>query len=85
MRTLTILKNLALILLLAVAASGTVSAKLASGPQNLGPGLHQVEDVLNLLTPQGIIESSYDGRAGVLCCSKGRSACEEGQQSNRTG
>lgn len=58
MRTPAILRNCFLTLLLALTASGAVNAKLASGPQNLGPDLHQAETVLNWLTPRGKTESS---------------------------
>lgn len=71
MRHWKILTQLLLTLLLAIAASGPVSAKLASGPQNLSPGLHQAETVLNSLWHQGIIESSYDDPSGSSVVAKG--------------
>jgi len=43
-----------LITLLALSANGVVSAKLASGPQNLSGGLHQSQTVLNALLHQGL-------------------------------
>jgi len=61
MRTLAILKNLVLILLLTLAASGTVNAKLASGPQTLGPDLHQAASGLEAAPRLGWSGSSYDG------------------------
>jgi len=61
MRTLAIFKNLVLILLLTVAASGTVNAKLASGPQTLGPDLHQAASGLEAAPRLGWSASSYDG------------------------
>jgi len=61
MRALAILKNLALILLLTIAASGTVNAKLASGPQTLGPDLHRAASGLEAAPRLGLSGSSYDG------------------------
>lgn len=53
-----ILTKLLLITLLALSASGVVSAKVASGSQNLGPGLHQGETVFNPLTHLAKIDFS---------------------------
>jgi len=53
-----ILTKLLLITLLALSASGVVSAKVASGLQNLSPGLHQGETVFNPLTHLAKIDFS---------------------------
>ena len=53
-----ILTKLLLITILALSASGVVSAKVASGPQNLGPGLHQGETAFNPLTHLAKIDVS---------------------------
>lgn len=66
-----ILKSLLLTLLLAVAASGTVNAKLASGPQNLVPDLHQAESLFNLLTHQGKPGSSMTAAPESSVVAKG--------------
>ncbi|WP_339754938.1 hypothetical protein [uncultured Marinobacter sp.] len=49
MRPWKILTKLLLITILALSASGVVNAKVASGLQNLGPGLHQGQSVVNPL------------------------------------
>ena len=59
-----ILTKYLFIMLLAFSASGVVSAKVASGPQNLGPGLHQGESIVKPLMHQGKTESSYGGMSG---------------------
>ena len=58
MQSWKILIKLLLITLLALSASGVVSAKVASGLQNLGPGLHQGETAFNPLTHRAKIEFS---------------------------
>jgi len=58
-------------MLLAFPASGAVSAKTASGPQNLGPGLQQGESIVKPLMHQGKTESSYGGMSGSPVVTKG--------------
>jgi len=60
MQTPATLKNLLLTLLLTLTASGVVSANLASGPQTLGPDLHQVAGGLEAAPRLGLNGSSYD-------------------------
>jgi hypothetical protein len=71
MRILHLLKNLLLILLLAVAGSGAVSAKVASGPQNLGLGLHQAASWLEAAPRLGWDGFSYDAAPGSSVVTKG--------------
>ena len=58
MRPWNILTKLLLISILALSASGVVNAKVASGPQNLSPGLHQGETGFNPLTHLAKIDFS---------------------------
>jgi|GEM_PF-3623553 len=53
-----------LLLLTVITASGVVSAKVASGPQNLSGGLHQAETTSNPLWHQAKIGFSYDAASG---------------------
>lgn len=78
MRTLAILKNLALTLLLTVAAGTTVNAKLASGPQNLGLDLHQAQSLLEPVSRLGWSGSSYDGVSESPVVTRGAEATERG-------
>jgi len=78
MRTLTILKNLLLTLLLTVAASGAVNAKLASGPQNLGPDLHQAASWLEAAPRLGWSSSSYDGASESPVVTRGAAKASDG-------
>ncbi len=71
MRISNLIKNLAVILLLVFTASGVVSAKVASGPQNLGSGLHQAESLLNSLAHLGWDGFSYDAAPGSSVVTKG--------------
>lgn len=71
MRILHLLKNLLLILLLAVAGSGVVSAKVASGPQELGWSGYQGETVFNWLLDQGKSARSTTGPPGSSVVTKG--------------
>ena len=61
MRTWKILLHLLLTLLLSIGASGVVSAKIASGDQNLTWTGHQAENVFNWLTCQGKSDRSTTG------------------------
>jgi hypothetical protein len=61
MRTWKILLHLLLTLLLSIGASGVVSAKVASGDQNLTWTGHQAENVFNWLTCQGKSDRSTTG------------------------
>jgi hypothetical protein len=61
MRTWKILLHLLLTLLLSIGASGVVSAKVASGSQNLIWTGHQAENVFNWLTCQGKSDRSTTG------------------------
>jgi hypothetical protein len=61
MRTWKILLHLLLTLLLSIGASGVVSAKVASGDQNLTWTGHQAENVFNWLTCQGKSNRSTTG------------------------
>lgn len=70
MRISNLLKNLTVILLLVFTASGVVSAKVASGPQNLSPGLHQAESLLNSLPHLGWDGFSYDEASGSSVVAK---------------
>ena len=66
-----ILTKLLLITILALSASGVVSAKVASGPQNLSPGLHQSETVFNPLTQLAKIDFSTTLTPGSPVVAKG--------------
>jgi len=81
MRTLAIFKNLVLILLLTVAASGTVNAKLASGPQTLGPDLHQAASGLEAAPRLGWSASSYDGVSESPVVTRGAGPLARGRAS----
>jgi len=70
MRLIKLLTNLLLAVLLALSASATVSAKVASGPQNLGGQVHQDQIVVNALMHQGKTESSYGGMSGSSVVAK---------------
>ena len=61
-----VLKHLTtwLLLLTVFLASGVVSAKVASGVQNLSGGLHQAETTSNWLSHQAKIGFSYDDASG---------------------
>lgn len=65
------LSQLVFLLLVLFSASGLVNAKVASGHQNLGSGLHQGEAVFNLLLHQGKTQSSYDDASGSSVVAKG--------------
>jgi len=71
MRITNLMKNLLLVLLLALSASGAVSAKVASGPQNLGANLHRGESVFNWLMHQGKTAFSVGCPSGCLDVTKG--------------
>ena len=71
MHVSAIFKNLALTLLLTVAAGTTVNANLASGPQTLGPELHQAERWLEAAPRLGLSGSSYDGVSESPVVTKG--------------
>ncbi len=60
------IKHLAiwLLLLTVLTASGLVSAKVASGSQNLSGGLHQAESGFNSLVRLAKIDFSYDAASG---------------------
>ena len=73
-----ILTKLLLITILALSASGVVSAKVASGPQNLSPGLHQGETVLNPLTHLAKIDFSTTLTPGSPVVTKGADNIKEG-------
>jgi len=60
MKPWKILTNLLLITLLALSASGVVSAKVASGLQNLGGAVHPGETAFNPLMHLAKINVSYD-------------------------
>ena len=60
-----------LITLLALSASGVANAKLASGHQNLGSGLHQSQTVLNALLHQGLEQASTTDTSGSPLATKG--------------
>jgi len=66
-----ILKHLLLTLLLAFAASSTVNAKLASGPQTLGLDLHQAASLLEAAPRLGWSGSSYDGASESPVATRG--------------
>ena len=70
MRITNLMKNLLLVLLLALSASGAVSAKVASGPQNLGANLHRGESVFNWLMHQGKTAFSVGCPSGCLDVTK---------------
>ncbi|MCP4485994.1 MAG: hypothetical protein GY820_01495 [Gammaproteobacteria bacterium] len=53
-----------LLLLTVLTASGLVSAKVASGSQNLSGGLHQAESGFNSLIRQAKIDFNYDAASG---------------------
>ena len=53
-----------LLLLTVITASGIVSAKVASGVQNLSGGLHQENVTANALLHLAKIDFSYDGASG---------------------
>ncbi|MEJ1338509.1 MAG: polymorphic toxin type 24 domain-containing protein [Candidatus Sedimenticola sp. (ex Thyasira tokunagai)] len=59
-----------LLLLTVLTASGVVSAKVASGSQNLSGGLYQGNVTANALTHQAKIEFSYDGASGSPVATK---------------
>ena len=80
MRIYQHLKTLLFITLLAFTSSGVVNAKVASGLQNLGSGLHQGESVLNLLMHQGKPQSSYDDTPGSSVVTKGAGNLTKSQQ-----
>jgi hypothetical protein len=61
MRTWKILLHLLLTLLLSIGASSAISAKVASGDQNLTWTEHQAENVFNWLTCQGKSDRSTTG------------------------
>ena len=61
-----------LITLLALSANGAVSAKVASGPQNLSSDLHQSQTVLNALLHQGLERVSTTSASGSPLAAKGR-------------
>ena len=71
MRNKTTWFNLLFILLLAFTASGVVSAKVVSGPQNLSAELNQGQSPFNLLLHQGKSQSSYDDASGSSVATKG--------------
>ena len=60
-----------LITLLALSANGVANAKLASGHQNLGSGLHQSQTVLNGLLHQGLEQASTTDTSGSPLATKG--------------
>jgi len=60
-----------LITLLALSANGAVSAKLASGHQNLSGNLHQSQTVLNALLHQGLEQVSTTNASGSPLAAKG--------------
>ena len=70
MKISNLIKNLAVILLLVFTASGVVSAKVASGPQNLSAGLHQAESLLDSLPRLGWDGFSYDEAPGSSVVTK---------------
>ncbi|MCP4935606.1 MAG: hypothetical protein GY927_15720 [bacterium] len=53
-----------LLLLTVLTASGLVSAKVASGSQNISGGLHQGNIAANALMHQAKIDLSYDAASG---------------------
>lgn len=71
MRTWKRLIQLLLTLLLSIGASGVVSAKVASGPQNLGSTGHQAQSVFNWLTCQGKTDRSTTVAPGCSVVPKG--------------
>ncbi|MEJ1414891.1 MAG: HNH endonuclease signature motif containing protein [Candidatus Sedimenticola sp. (ex Thyasira tokunagai)] len=77
-----------LLLLTVLTASGVVSAKVASGSQNLSGGLYQGNVTANALTHQAKIEFSYDGASGSPVATKSGTwnqfqAATKGQFSSR--
>ena len=70
MKISNLLKNLAVILLLVFMANGVVSAKVASGPQNLGSGLHQIASWLEAAPRLGWDGFSYDEASGFSVVAK---------------
>jgi hypothetical protein len=64
MRTWKLLIHLLLALLLSIGAGGVVSAKVASGPQNLVGTGYQAESVFNWLLCQGKSDRSTTGPPG---------------------
>jgi hypothetical protein len=71
MKPWTILTKLLLITLLAFSASGVVSVKVASGHQNLGPGLHQGGTAFNPLMHLAKIDFSTTTVLGSPVATKG--------------
>ena len=62
-----------LITLLALSVNGVISAKLASGHQNLSGGEHQSQTVLNALLHQGLEQVSTTDVSGSTLAAKGAS------------
>ncbi|PIQ42712.1 MAG: hypothetical protein COV52_02080 [Gammaproteobacteria bacterium CG11_big_fil_rev_8_21_14_0_20_46_22] len=84
MRITNLMKNLLLVLLLALSASGAVSAKVASGPQNLGANLHRGESVFNWLMHQGKTAFSVGCPSGCLDVTNGGSTLDLLKNAERT-
>ncbi len=59
-----------LLLLTVLTASGLVSAKVASGSQNLSGGLHQAESGFNSLIRLAKIDFNYDAASGASVVTK---------------
>ena len=83
MATMSLTKHLTtwLLLLTVITASGLVSAKVASGVQNLSGGLHQENATANVLMHQAKIGISYDAASGFPLAAK--SASKEITKSSR--
>jgi len=75
MATMSLTKHLTtwLLLLTVITASGLVSAKVASGVQNLSGGLHQENATANVLMHQAKIGISYDAASGFPLAPKSTS------------
>ena len=71
MRIANLIKKLTVILLLCFTASGIVSAKVASGSENLNSGQHQAEYLPDPLLHLGWDGFSYDEALGSSVVTKG--------------